>query len=776
MGQFGIGQSVRRKEDVRFLTGQGQFLDDVNRPGQAYAYLLRSPHAHARILKIDVAAAKRSPGVLGVYTGADVKAAGLGGISCTVPLKNKDGSDYFSTVRPLLADGKVRQVGDPVALIVATGLEQAKDAAEQIEVDYEPLPVVVDAAAAVEPGAPQIWEGARNNVALDWGLGDPKAVEAAFAKAAHITRLDLFCNRVVVNSLEGRGVLGEYDVASGRYTVHIGSQGVFNVRRNLAKALGVPESQIKVVTPDVGGAFGMKGFEYPENALMPWAAKLLGRPVKWISERQEAFLSDTQGREQVMHVELALDKEGKFLAIRAETIANVGAYLSTFSLIIPTIAGFRLLTGAYRIPAAYVNVRCAFTNTVWVDAYRGAGRPETAYLLERVVDEAARELNIPREEIRRRNFVPASAMPYATPLIAVYDSGDFRRNLDDATRLSDWAGFEKRRAEAKAQGKLRGIGMCYYMEVTANAPVEAAEVRFRADGGVDLLIGTGPSGQGHETAFPQILGDLLGIPMEQIQFRGGDSDMLKTGGGTGGAKSLMLAGTATYDAAQKIIAKGRMLAGHLLEAAESDIEFKDGIFSIVGTDRRIGILDLAAKARDPASLPPGVPPGLDDTGNSTSNKNTYPNGCHVCELEVEPATGEVSFARYTVVDDFGKVINPMLVEGQILGGIAQGASQALQEHTVFDPETGQLLSGSFMDYALARFDTVPVVELKFNEVPCTTNVLGIKGAGEAGCVGSLAAIMNALLDALRPVGVTRLDMPATPERVWQAIQAARKPA
>lgn len=773
MGQFGIGQPVRRKEDVRFIAGTGRFTDDVNLPEQAHAYLLRSPHAHARLNRIDAAAAKAAPGVLAVYTHADLASAGLGVIQCTVPLKNKDGSDYIDPGRPLLADTRVRCVGDPVAIVVAETLDQAKDAAELIAVDYEPLPVVIDPVLAVKPGAPRLHDAVADNVALDWALGDPKATNEAFAKAKRIVKLDLAINRVVVSSMEARSVVGAYDTASGRFTVHLGTQGVFNARRNIAKNLGVGEDKVRVVTLDVGGSFGMKGFDFPENTLMPFAARMLGRPVKWASERQEAFLSDSQGREQRVHAELALDENARFLAIRAESLANVGAYLSSFSLFIPTLAGYRLLTGAYRIPAAYVNVRAVFTNTIWVDAYRGAGRPETSYILERLVDTAARETGLSRDEIRRRNFVPPEAMPYQTPMIAQYDSGDFPATMALSLKRAGWADFEARRAEAKRRGKLRGIGMSYYIEVTANAPQEAADIRFTADGRVRMGIGAGPSGQGHETAFAQILDEKLGIPIDMVDFVHGDSDQLKQGSGTGGAKTLMLAGTALVDASEKIIVKGRKLAGHFLEAAEQDIEFHDGAFAIAGTDRSITVLELARRTREAAKLPDGVPHSLDDIGLSTATKNTFPSGCHVCEAEIDEETGVAQVCSYSLVDDFGRVVNPLIVEGQIHGGIAQGIGQALMEDTIFDPESGQLLSGSFMDYAMPRAADIPDFQIAFNNVPCTTNVLGIKGVGEAGSVGALGAVMNAVIDALAPLGIRNFDMPATPPRIWQAIQKAK---
>jgi aerobic carbon-monoxide dehydrogenase large subunit len=776
MGQFGIGQAVRRKEDVRFVTGRGQFTDDISRPGEAHAYFLRSPHAHARILGIDAAAARRAPGVLAVYTHADVAAAGLGVIRFALPLKNRDGSACANPGRPLLATYRVRHVGDPVAMVVAESLAAAKDAAELIAVEYQELPAVVDPVAAARPGAPALFDAVPNNVALDWGLGNEAAANEAFAKAARVVSLDLAINRIVVNALEPRSVVGDFDPASGRYTVRLGTQGAFGARAILARMLAVGEDKVHVVTPDVGGSFGMKGFNYPEHTLVPWAARQLGRPVKWTSDRQESFFSDTQGREQRVHGALALDAGGRFLAIKVETHANVGAYLSHFSLMIPTIAGFRLLTGAYRIPAAYVNVKTVVTNTVWVDAYRGAGRPETAYILERLVDRAARELGIPADEIRRRNFIPASAMPYASPMGVTYDSGDFARVLERALSEADWAGFPARRAEALRRGRRRGIGLAYYMEVTANAPKEKADIRFTEDGRVFMGVGAGPSGQGHETALAQILEDRLGIPFDKIDFVCGDTDALSQGSGTGGAKTLMLAGTALFDAAEKIIAKGKKLAGHVLEAAEADIEFADGVFRIAGTDRAIRILDLAARVRRATDLPEGVPNTLDDSGLSTSDKNTFPNGAHICEVEVDPETGAVAVCRYRVLDDFGRVVNPLIVAGQIHGGVVQGLGQALMEEGVFDAESGQLLAGSWMDYAMPRAGDMPEIAVAFENVLCTTNALGIKGAGEAGSVGSLAAVMNALEDALASLGVRQLDMPATPRRVWEAIERARRAA
>jgi len=771
VGQFGIGQSVRRKEDIRLVTGNGRYADDYRRATDAHAVFVRSPHAHARIRKVDMGAASTGPGVLGAFAYADVKAANLGLIKCMAPIKNSNGTDPFNPGRTLLASDRVRHVGDPVAMIVAETLAQAKDAAELVSVDYEPLPVMMDPVAAAKPGGVTLYDDRQDNVALDWSLGDPRPVEDAFAKAKKVVATEIAINRVVIAPMEPRAVVGEYDAAAGQYTVHLGTQGVHSVRRAIAGTLGVPEDKVRVISDDVGGSFGMKGFGFPEHFLVPWAAKMVGRPVRWNSDRQEAFVTDTQGREQRVHVELALDENARFLAIRAEVFANMGAYLSQFSLFIPTIAGSRLLTGAYAIPAATTRIRCVLTNTNWVDAYRGAGRPEQAYVVERLVDTAARELGISPDELRRRNFVPRAAMPWKTPVMATFDSGDFLANMDLAIERSGWKDFATRRAESRKRGRLRGIGMSYYMEVTA-AGAEAAEIRFEPDGRVFLGIGAGPSGQGHETAFPQVVEEKLGIPYDKIDLVFGDTDRVKSGTGTGGARSLLVAGTAIFDASQKIIAKGRKLAGHFLEAAEQDIEFHEGSFTIAGTDRAIHIMDLAKRAREATNLPEGLPATLDETGNCTNNANTFPNGCHVCELEIDEDTGGVDILRYTVVDDMGLVVNPMIVMGQIHGGIVQGVGQALMEDTVFD-SGGQLLSGSFTDYAMPRADNFPNFDIEFNNVPCTTNVMGIKGAGEAGSVGSLASVMNAVIDALSPYRIRHMDMPATPLKIWKAIHEAK---
>jgi carbon-monoxide dehydrogenase large subunit len=775
MIKFGIGQSARRKEDERLLTGKGRYVDDFTLPGQAYAAFLRSPHAHAAIRRVDTTAAKRAPGVLAVYTGADFEASGLKRIKCFAPLKSRDGSALRDPSRPLLAVGRVMHVGDPVAIVVAETLAQAKDALEQIEVDYDALAALVDPERALEKDAPRIWDEIPDNTALDYELGDAKAVDAAFASAARVVRVRLPISRVAIASIEPRGVLAQYDAASERYTVYIGSQGVMGMRDQLAYTLGTKKEQVRVITADVGGSFGMKGFPFPENGMVPWAAKQLGRPVKWISERQEAFTSDTQGREQIARVEIALDKEHRFLAIRGDIVANMGAYLSGFSVFIPTLAGTRIFTGAYRIPAAHVRIRSVFTNTVWVDAYRGAGRPETAFTIESAVDAVAREVGIAPDELRRRNFVPPEAMPYTVPTApgVVYDSGEFAAAFALALERAAWSSFEARRAEAKARGRLRGIGLAYYLEVTAPGPRERTDVAFTADGRVRITVGTGASGQGHETSFAQVVADRLGVPFELIDCVSGDSDLLKQGGGTGGAKSMMLAGTSLLDASEKIVARGRNAAGHFLEAAATEIEFRDGRFTIVGTDRSIEILELAHRLGLAKQLPADVPATLDDFGMSTTDKSTYPNGCHVCELEVDPETGAVSIERYSLIDDFGALVNPLLLQGQIHGGIVQGAGQILLEQAAYDRDSGQLIAGSFMDYAMPRAADMPSFEIDFRNVPCRTNTLGLKGAGEAGTVGSLGAVANALSDALAQVGAGPVAMPATPYRVWQAIQTAR---
>jgi carbon-monoxide dehydrogenase large subunit len=774
MGQFGIGQSVRRVEDRRFLTGNGRYLADIDLPRQLHAYFLRSPHAHARFLKIDARAAAAAPGVELIGLGADRVADGIGTLPCDTHLPNSDGTPMKAPARHALALDRVRHVGDSVAVILAGTLAQARDAAELIEVEYEALPAAVDTAGALASGAPQVWDEAPGNLCLDWSLGDAAPVERAFAGATHVLRLPLVNNRLVVNSMETRGVIAAYDPGEERFTVWSSTQSSHALRNWLAKTiLKLPPERIRVITPDVGGGFGMKGFLYPEQVVAVWAARKAGRPVKWIGERADAFQTDTHGRDQVSEVALAMDAEGRFLALKVDTIANLGAYLSNYSTYIPTIASCPMLAGLYRTGAIHARVRCVFTHTVPVDAYRGAGRPEAAFLLERVVDAAARKLGLGPDEIRRRNFIPPEAMPYKTPTGPTYDSGEFGALMDEAMGRADWAGAAARKAEAKARGRRRGIGMATYVEGCGGGPEDMAEVRVDPGGDVLVLVGTQGSGQGHETAYAQIASDRLGIPIERIRVHQGDTERIAFGHGSGGSRSLPVVGHAVLTATEKVATKARRIAAQLLEAADRDVELADGRFRVVGTDRSVAF-DEVARAAYRAKRPEGEADfGLAETAAYLPRAGTYPNGCHIAEIEVDPETGAVVLERYTVVDDFGAVINPLLLAGQVHGGVAQGIGQALLERTVYDGENGQLLTGSLMDYCLPRASDLPSFDIGFRNVPCRTNPLGIKGAGEAGAIGAPPAIINAVVDALAEWGVTHIDMPATPERVWRAIAGAR---
>lgn len=771
--KFGLSQSLRRVEDPRLLRGSGLYADDLALPGQTYGVVVRSPHANARIRGIDTSGAKAVPGVLAVFTGAELAAAGLGPVPCAIPLKNRDGTPRADTPRPALAVDRVRHVGDPVAFVVAETLKAAKDGAEAVVVDYEPLPAVTDLAAAHEPGAPLVWEGVPGNLCFDWEIGDRAETERLFAEAAHVTRLTVINNRVVVASMEGRVAIGEYDAKTERFTLHANTQGAWLVKRLLAEEVfRLPQDRFRVITNDVGGGFGMKLFVYPEHVMVLFAARALGRPVKWASDRTEAFLSDTHGRDNITTGELALDAEGRFLALRTRTLANMGAYLSTFGPFIPTGAGTKVLASVYGFRAIYANVLGILTNTTPVDAYRGAGRPEANYVIERLIDQAAREMGIDRVELRRRNMVPPSAMPWRTPVGATYDSGEFAKVLDAALARADWAGFPQRRQEAARRGKKRGIGLAYYLEATGGAPSERAEIRFNDDGTVDVLVGTQSTGQGHETAYVMLTAHELGIPPERIRVVQGDSDLIPTGGGTGGARSLYSEGQAILATTASVIEKGKRAAADLLEVAPADIAFEAGTFSVVGTDRRIGILELAAAQRERAAKGlPATP--LDAAEVAEIKAHTFPNGCHVAEVEIDPATGELDIVRYTVCDDMGHVLNPLIVRGQVHGGVAQGIGQAVLERTVYDPESGQLVSASFMDYGIPRADDLPDIDVDLIEIPCATNPLGVKGAGEAGAVGSPPAVINAVVDALAEDGVSHIDMPVTPERLWRAISAAK---
>ena len=780
----GIGAPVRRREDFRFITGRGNYTDDINRPGQLHAYILRSPHAHARILGVDAADALAAPGVVAVFTGKDMAADNIGGLPCGWQIHSKDGSPMIEPPHPVIAVDTVRYVGDQVAVIIAETRGQARDAAELVQVDYEPLPAVVDTAAASKPGQPQVWEQAPNNVCYDWHIGDKAAVDAAFAGAAHVAKLDLVNNRLIPNAIEPRAAVGDYDSATGEYTLYTTSQNPHVIRLLMgAFVLHLPEHKLRVVAPDVGGGFGSKIFHYAEEAIVTWASAKVRKPVKWTADRSESFLTDAHGRDHVSHAELALDKDGKFLGLRVSTIANMGAYLSTFAPSVPTYLYATLLAGTYTTPAIYAEVKAVFTHTSPVDAYRGAGRPEATYLLERIVDVAARETGIDPAELRRRNFIPKDAYPYQTPVALQYDSGDYFTTLDMALKAADYTGFEQRRKEAAARGKLRGIGIATYIEACGIAPsavagalgaraglYETGEVRVHPTGSVTVFTGTHSHGQGHETTFAQVVADGLGIPIEQIEVVHGDTNKIPFGMGTYGSRSLAVGGSAIVKALDKVIAKGKRIAAHLLEASEADIEFKDGKYSVAGTDRSKSFGEIALTAYVPHNYPiEELEPGLDETAFYDPKNFTYPSGCHVAEVEIDRDTGVVSVVNFTAADDFGRIINPMIVEGQVHGGLAQGIGQALYENCIYDRESGQLVTGSYMDYCMPRADNLPLFEVETNVTLCTHNPLGVKGCGEAGAIGAPAAIMNAVMNALAPLGVRRFDMPATPERVWRAI-------
>ena len=770
--KFGLAQPVRRVEDPRLLRGAGRYTDDIVLPGMLFGTVLRSPHAAAKIARLDVQAASAMPGVAAIYTFADLAADGISSLPCAALVNNRDGTPQAAPPHPVLADGAVRHVGDPIAFVVAETVDQARDAAEAIEVDYEILPAHVDLATAMDPGAALVWPDVKRNQAFDWEIGDAAATDAAFAQAAHVTKLTVVNNRIVVNSLEARAAVASFDAGTKRWTLYANTQGGWLVKNLIGPMFNVEPDAFRVVTNDVGGGFGMKLFLYAEHVLTCFAARKLGRPVKWAAGRGEAFLCDTQGRDNLTTAELAIDADGKFLALRTRNTANMGAYLSTFAPYIPTYAGTGVLASVYGFKAIHAHVLGVFTNTVPVDAYRGAGRPESNYLVERVVDAAARELGIDRVELRRRNMVTPDSMPYATPVGKTYDSGDFRIVLDAAVHQIDYAGFEARRKESAANGKLRGLGMAYYLEATGGDATERAEIRFADDGFVDVYVGTQSTGQGHETAYVQLTANQLGIDGDKIRIRQGDTDIIPVGGGTGGARSLYSEGQAILATSGSVIKKGLRAAAEELEAAEADISFAEGRFTIAGTDRTIDIMTLAANQRRKAAS--GQPAMLLDAAEIAAiDAHTFPNGCHMAEVEVDPDTGAVVLMRYLVCDDFGKTVNPLIVRGQVAGGVAQGYGQAVMEHTVYDPSSGQLLSGSLMDYALPRANEFPDIEVELLEIPCASNPLGVKGAGEAGAVGSPPAVINGIIDALGGMGVTHIDMPATPERVWRAIAMAK---
>jgi aerobic carbon-monoxide dehydrogenase large subunit len=774
MEKFGIGQAVARFEDARLLRGEGRFINDVALPGQVYAVFLRSPHAHARIRGIETATAAAAQGVLAVLTGEDVAADRLGTIPTALQRKRPDGSAMFAPPHPGLARGRVRYVGDPVVMVVAESLSRAKDAAELVEIGYEPLPSVTESAAALEPGAPAVWEECPDNVSNVFEAGNRGATEAALARAAHVVRRRYVVSRVFAHYMEPRGAIGSYDPGEDRYTLHADVQYPHRVRNALAThVFKVPESRIRVIAGDIGGGFGTKGWQYVEHRLVLWAARKLGRPVKWSSERSEAILADEHARDVVSDAALALDADGRFLGLDVRTVASIGAYISSERNLLATFANVITLTGVYAIPVAHVHVTCAFANKSPTAPYRGAGRPEAIYVMERLIDDAARELGRDPVELRRKNMIPEAALPWKTPLGAHYDCGAFEKNMDDALRLADHEGSAARRAAARRRGKLRGIGIANAIERAAAPGLEFAEIRFAPSGAAMVLMGTKNQGQGHETMFKQILYDRLGIAPGDVQYIDGDTDRVAFGMGTMGSRSTVIGGSALRLATDKVIAKGTRIAAHILEAATADIAFAEGRFIVVGTDRGVSLKEVARAAFQPGKLPHDIEPGLYETGTFSPVSDTFPNGCHVVELEIDPETGAVDLANYTVVDDVGTVINPTGLKGQIHGGVAQGLGQALMERVVYDPQSGQLLTGTFMDYCMPRADGLCDIKVASNPVPTKLNPLGAKGAGEAGTVGALAAVMNAVLDALAPLGVRMLDMPATSESIWQAIREAR---
>jgi aerobic carbon-monoxide dehydrogenase large subunit len=776
MREFGIGQSLPRSEDHRLLRGRGRYTDDIVLPRQAWLYVLRSPHAAACIRSIDTTAAAASPGVLAVLTGRDAEADGLGTFTSRVTRPRPDGRPNFVPPFRVLVLDRVRRVGDAVAAIIAESLAEAKDAAELIEIDYEALPSVTATADAAKPGAPAVWDEVPDNVCFVYELGDKNAVDSAFARAAHVAELDFTVSRVSTNSMEMRNAIGSYEERDGRYTLYVGAQAPHTLRGELAEAiLKIPQDRLRVVSPDVGGGFGMKGGGYPEWALVLWASRRIGRPVRWQAERGESLQSDFHARDNVSHAALALDAKGNFLALKVATTVNLGATLAMMGIHCGT-GNLGGLAGTYRTPHILATVTGVFSNTNPTAPYRGAGRPEASYAIERVIDIAARELGIDRAALRRRNLIPEEAMPFKTGLVYTYDSGEFEKNMDAALAMAGWAGFEARRAAAKAQGKLRGIGIASVIEIAggpADRPMEeGAEIRFDPNGNVLVLVGSHSHGQGLETVYAQVVNHALGIEPERVRVAYGDTDQIYHGKGTFGSRSATVGSMALIHAAGRIVEKAKTIAAHLLEASPLDLEFADGKFTVAGTDRAITLGEVAKASFLPARLSQGMDLGLSATAIVAPDKATYPNGCHICEVEIDRDTGKTAVIAYWVVDDVGRMLNPMLVKGQIHGGVAQGLGQALLEAVVYDRDGGQLLSGSFMDYAMPRASDMPDIAAEANEVPTTTNPLGVKGAGEAGTVGAIPAIMNAIADALAPLGIQHLDMPATPERVWRAIQAA----
>ena len=784
----GIGKPMRRTEDRRFITGNGRYTDDIRLEHQVFAAFVRSPHAHARIKSINSTTALAIDGIIAVYTGQDLVDDGVGPIPCIWQITNKDGSKMNEPPRRALAVGKARHVGDAVAMVVATTQAMARDAAELIDVDYDVLPPVIATATALEASGPDVHESAPGNLCFDWQLGDAAATDRAFSAARHVVSVDLVNSRIIANPMEPRSALASFDPTSESYTLYTSSQNPHLIRTFLCGGvLKVPEQRMRVVAPDVGGGFGVKCYHYPEEVLVTWAARRCERPVKWTADRSETFLSDAHARDHVTHAELALDENGLFLGLRVSTIANLGAYLSTWGPSIPTYLYAPMLAGQYRTPAIYAEVKGVFTNTLPVDAYRGAGRPEANYVVERLADVAARRLGMDRVEIRRRNMIPPTAMPYATPVGMTYDSGHFEKCLDRALAQIDYAGFESRRAASLLEGKRRGLGFSCYIEACGLSPsrgsgkigsriglYESAEVRFNPDASVTVFTGAHSHGQGHETAFAQIVSGMLGVPFDRIEVVHGDTARVPFGLGTYGSRSAAVGGSAIAVAVNRVIEKGKKISAHLLEADASDMVFENGRFSIVGTDRHVTIADVAKAAYTPFNYPlEKLDPGLDELAFYDPLNFTFPNGTQVCEVEVDPETGVVEIIRFVAVDDFGRIINPMIVEGQVQGGLAQGIGQALLELVVYDEASGQLLTGSFMDYCMPRASDLPHYEVSYHEdALCTHNPLGVKGCGESGTIGGTTTVMNAVIDALSYLGIDHLDMPASPQRVWRAIRDA----
>ncbi len=783
-----IGEAVKRREDFRFLKGLGRYTDDINIPRQTYCYFLRSSVAHAQIGRIDVSQALVAPGVVAVFTQADIDASGpVGGLPCGWQVTGKDGAVMKEPKHPILAAGKVRHVGDPIVAVIAETLAEARNAAELIDVELAELAAVVDMKKAIAGGGQTVHAEAPDNLCYDWELGDKAAVDAAFASAAHVTKLDLVNNRLIANAIEPRVAIGHYELANGDYTLYTTSQNPHVIRLLMgAFVLQIPEHKLRVYAPDVGGGFGSKIFHYAEEAFVTWASKQILRPVKWTADRSESFITDAHGRDHVTHVEMAFDKNANIIALKCETLANMGAYLSTFAPSVPTWLHGTLLAGQYRTPAIHCNVKAVFTNTVPVDAYRGAGRPEATFILERTLSKAARELGLDQIEIRRRNFIKNDQFPYQTPVAVVYDTGDYAASMDKAIELADVSGFPARKAASKAKGKLRGLGVASYIEACGIAPsslvgslgaraglFEAATVRVNPTGSVTVLTGSHSHGQGHETTFAQVVAEKLGIPMESVEIVHGDTNRVPFGLGTYGSRSLAVGGTAIVNALDKVIEKGRKIAAFLLEAAEADIEFKDGSFQVKGTDKKKAFGEISLAAYVPHKYPlETLEPGLEETAFYDPKNFTFPAGTYICEVEIDPRTGEVVIASFVAADDFGNIVNPMIVEGQVHGGLAQGIGQALLEHAVYD-DNGQLKSGSYMDYTMPRADDLPSFTVATTVTACTHNPLGVKGCGEAGAIGSPPAVINAICDALSEYGVDHIDMPATPARIWAAIRAAK---